>query len=271
MYDDNIALSLARHAINVYHRTYDTIGTSQLDCSECHLIQNGCTQLGIALTKDNNVIITPRGSSELGDWFENAMAFRLPKLGNGRVHFGFNLQFRRVRDQLCRSIEKIQEAYQPYSWQVTGHSLGAALGPFVVCCLRSLGIRNIAPSYFFNMPRVGNRDFSDWYRSFESDLMAFDLFPSETYRIVTINKGIPDLVTRIPISRWGWMHVGRPIILADGSRFESEDVWQAAKKANPIPVLAQWRIISRLSYSVQAHLGQRLLNELTRVVKPKLR
>jgi len=263
-YDPALALDLAEHAVavydlsNGYERWCRNRGFSGADT-----IVRGCTQIGIAYQPER-IVIAARGSSQLGDWLDDFLPFRVRwitrtyadghTLAPGRIHLGFRTQIERVAIELIATVRELRQRYPDAVVQVTGHSLGAALASLIRVLLEHDYIP-VDVTYTFESPRVGNATWAQWYDA---------SFGDNSFRVANVNAGEQDIVTRVPLSRLGWRHVGRPIILCGGKAFESETRWEQYRHDNPISVVDHLRVIRRAWRSVSAHLGGSLLAELRR-------
>lgn len=267
-YSDVLSFSLAEHATAAYLDPCH-FGRWALDHDYAGsvIIERGSTQVGIVYGPEQ-IVIAARGSSQLGDWGENFLAFRIPwrsLFPFGGVHAGFALQAWRVAKEFRDTMRAIREhpKYRDVPVYVTGHSLGAALCPFLAAMLRIDGIEPRA-IYTFESPRVGNEPWSVWYDT---------IFGSRTFRVVHVDRGCADIVTRVPPSILGWWHVGRPIIIASGApgstalRYESEIAWECARRAQKVGALAWWRVIARLTHGALAHKSGRLVEELRKIAE----
>lgn len=262
-YSDSLSLLLARHAVAAYQRPDDFWQWAiDQNYEGAVSIERGSTQIGIAYSEER-IVIAARGSSQLGDWFENALSFRVPwraLFPFGTVHFGFQLQARRIVEEFRQTICRLHRRYPKAEVYVTGHSLGGALCPFIARLLDLESIRATAV-YTFESPRIGNEAFARWFDG---------RYGNETYRVVAVRNGVVDLVPRIPPSSWGYWHVGQPIMIRDGYRYPEEsspEAWEKLRKQHPVKALAHWRIFSRLSMGVQAHFGAKLVRDLEEIVK----
>lgn len=258
-YSDELALRLAEHARAVYAAPDDYWRWALGRGFEGAVIAAaGSTQVGIAYSP-GEIIVAARGSSQLGDWGENVLSlpFRWPSVFPcGRVHLGFRIQAARIRRKFESAFAAASRLCPSARVYVTGHSLGGALSIFLARLL-SLSGRTAEAVYTFESPRVGTKRFSEWYA---------EIYGQKTFRVVMVRRGVADIVTRVPPSSWGWQHVGRPIIIRDGWRYESEDAWQAARARHPVRPLAQWRVLGGLLQSVRAHLADDMVKDLEAVL-----
>lgn len=252
-YDKALALELCEHSVaeyglsNTYGRWARARGFVGADS-----IDRGSTQIGVAYD-DERIVISARGTSQTLDWLDDFLPFRITwsPFVDGRIHFGVRLQMRRALDDLLDTVRSMMVAKLRKIY-ITGHSLGAALASLIRCVLEHDGFR-IEAVYTFESPRVGNKKWGDWYDAG---------YRSNSFRVVNINEGEQDIVTRVPLSRFGWCHVGRPVILSGGTAYESEAMWEAERRKNPVGVLSHFRIVRSARLSVNAHLGTYLLTEL---------
>lgn len=257
-YDPRVSLALAEHAVRVYVDPEWYLPA----CRSCgyrgaEILCAGGTQVGLAWAP-GLLVITARGSSEWRDWYEDALALKVrwPELLEGRVHLGFKRQVARILPAFGRRVLELQAQLGEPNILLAGHSLGAADVPLLALYLQKLGLEPSAV-YTFASPRPGDREFSAWYA---------EALP-QTYRVVVVQDGEQDLVSRVPLSRWGWQHVGQPRIVVDGECYESEAAWEAVRQARPVGRLEQLRVVTRASRAVRAHFGAVLLSELGEVVR----
>jgi pimeloyl-ACP methyl ester carboxylesterase len=259
-YDARLALTLAEHSVaiydlsNGYERWCRARGFVGAD-----IVERAATQVGIAYGPDT-IIVAARGSSQLGDWIDNVLPIRLgwPQVVKGRIHLGFRFQAQRVTFEVLQTLQELRRAYPLAKVFVAGHSLGGALASLLACVLEAGGVP-VEAVYTFESPRVGNAAWALWYDATHG---------KKSFRIVNINEGEQDVVTRVPLSRLGWRHVGRPVILSGGHAYESEAMWNAHRRRNPIGLTSHLRIIRRAWLCVAAHLGESLLRELRSQAPP---
>lgn len=252
-YNRNLAYELAQHAVAIYDLSngYER-WTRGMRFVGADTVERGATQVGIAYSVDR-IIVAARGSSQLGDWLDNFLPFRLGwKTVQGRIHLGFRIQAIRAAQEVLETVKDLRAAYPNAKVYVTGHSLGGALATLLRCVIEAGGIP-VEAVYTFESPRVGNSTWAQWY-----DVA----YGENSFRVVNINQGEQDIVTRVPLSRLGWRHVGRPVILSGGNAFESESAWEAHRRSNPVGFLSHLRIVRNGWLSVAAHLSAGLLREL---------
>lgn len=253
-YDARLALELAEHAVSIYDASNGYERWSRgLGFAGADMIERGATQVGVSYGP-TRIVVVARGSSQLVDWLDNFLPIRLrwPLVVEGRIHLGFRLQAQRAAHEVLATVQELRRTYPNAPVYVTGHSLGGALCSLLTCVLEAAGVPIVA-SYSFESPRVGNSEWAQWYDATHG---------GKSFRVVNINAGEQDIVTRFPISRLGWRHVGRPVILCGGQAYESETKWEEHRRQNPIGFPASLRVITRAWRSVAAHLGQSLLREL---------
>ncbi len=255
-YDDKVALATAENAVAVYtsEETYRQL-CKAAGFEDAVLLDVKATQVGVSWTPAS-IVVAARGSSERGDWRDDFRIWRVGWRGvlpfGCRIHRGFKRQLLRIGHELRQKVLDLKATYPQAKLYVTGHSLGGALTPLIVTWLAQEGLE-IEAAYAHEMPRTGNRRWAEWYDQ---------RFRERTFRVVNVLRGEPDVVTRVPKRSWGYRHLGRPQILAGDKRFESAEKWQEYRKQCPVGSLEAWRILSKLSYQVQAHLGKNLLETL---------
>jgi len=258
VFEADLALELAEHAAAVYGSASHFFRWSVArNCYGAHIIERGSTQVGITYSADR-IVIAARGSSQMGDWGENLLAWRWmwrDLFPCGGVHLGMSIQVRRVVRELRATLATLRARYPEAAVYVTGHSLGGGLAHFLVRLAELGGVR-VTAAYTFEAPRTGGPAWARWYDA---------AYGSRTFRVVAIRRGRADIVTRVPPASFGWRHVGRPCMLRDGVLYESEDVWQASRDEHPVKPLAWWRVISGLATAVAAHHCGALVEDLRRL------
>jgi hypothetical protein len=257
-FDAVLAVELLEHAQAVYR--YPDQLTSWVvgkGFDGACIIPRRSTQVGITYSPDT-IVIAARGSSQWGDWGENLLALKCryrALFPEGRVHLGFRTQAGRIAQEFRDLMEVLRGKYPNAKVYVTGHSLGGALCAFLVrlCAIDGIPVEAV---YTFESPRIGDQDFALWYDA---------TYGCRTFRVVAIRRGCTDLVTRLPLSGFGWRHIGRPTMIVDGQIYESNALWEKARARHPVRPLPWWRVASRLKASIGAHLCDSLLSELRAV------
>lgn len=255
------AAALAEHAAAVYLSPHEYRAAAlSAGWGGAVVVEAGATQVAVANSPDA-VVISARGSESCGDWFENTLAIRLGWAGvlpaGVRVHRGFQRQARRIREELMGVFElQLRGATDRRPVWICGHSLGGALAPLIACMISTDLHRMVSGVYTFNAPRVGGEPWRSYYEGLAGDV---------THRVVVVRRGVEDFVSRIPLSRLGWRHVGQVHILRDGALTHGDGAWQALRaEQGEVKMLDQWRIISRLREGVAAHLSGGMAKELRR-------
>lgn len=103
----------------------------------------------------------------------------------GTVHDGFYKSYSGVMNQIPLQFIQAKKGYKLY---VTGHSLGGAIAIFNALDLSTRGLK-VDRLVTFGQPRVGNADFSSFFRRYP---IAFE-------RYVKTYKGIDDVITQLPM------------------------------------------------------------------------
>lgn len=254
-YDDHVALAMGQHAAWIY-------GPADDYRALCHasgydgalIIQRGSTQIGIAHAPWG-IVVACRGSSQLGDWLENAQMWRVPwrrlvdRPGVG-VHRGFKKQARRVEDEFLSLLYAVLPRFPGVPLYFTGHSLGSPLACFLATMAgRAAGV------WCFDSPRIGNRGWAQWWE-------VEGPFGAVTQRVVMVHRGVQDLVTRIPLSSLGWWHFGTPQILWDGVRLPTRTAWEEYRAQHKTSMLDHWRVLTRLTVGAMIHGSRALVRAL---------
>ena len=261
-------LHTAEHAVLVYNTPSYGRAAQAVGFDGARVIKNGGAQVGVAWSQDL-IVISARGSDELGDWFWNVLSWLLVSwnaLPPGcRVGLGFRRQIRKIAEEILGFVQVLFSSYPTAPpIVVTGHSLGGALVPLIVIHLRANGIP-VRYAVVHESPRVGDEAFASWYDA------TFTNSATPTWSIVNVHCGQTDLVTRIPKRKWKFRHLGRRVIVGAEKVHFGEDAWQRHRAEHPVANgVAAWRILTRFSRataaSIQAHFGRRLLASLRQVV-----
>lgn len=239
------AAALAEHAAAVYRSGAEYAATVRGGrWPVATQVVAGVTRVGVAVSP-STVVLACRGSDDAGDWLENLLALRVgwrPVLPPGvGVHLGFRRQAERIRAELFGVLD-VAELNGDHRVILTGHSLGGAMALLLAAALRADG-RRVDAVVTFNAPRVGGRRWAAW-ETWESTTVA---------RFVVARQGERDLVSRLPLSRFGWEHVGAPTVVAGENIARGEAAWQRLRAENPTGLLAGWRVFSRLRAGIAAH------------------
>ncbi|MCB1094202.1 MAG: lipase family protein [Verrucomicrobiae bacterium] len=158
-------------------------------------------------TPDTPTVLCFRGSCDLRHWVLNVSALLADWPRGGKVHFGFQQAYRKLKQSLLNELTE-----RPTTTLITtGHSLGAALAQLAAsdldipcCCV-----------YTFGSPRPGNGDFRDALEA-----------QSRVHRVVHGH----DFVTQLPqhwkqLNQLAFVHPGQPVrISSDGTFDQSADV-----------------------------------------------
>jgi hypothetical protein len=167
------------------------IGFSLVRCFESQgSKQEGGTHCFVALSNDEKLaVVAFRGTDkdDPSDVAADCNAVKVPWERGGRVHDGFKSALADVRPELEPALQDIR-----CRTLFTGHSLGAALATLLA------GIRTPNALYTFGSPLVGDADFVATLKNVEN------------FRYVDCC----DIVTRIPPSGLGYMHLGKPYYIA---------------------------------------------------------
>ena len=121
------------------------------DAGIAHLAtyNQGNTQAILAFA-GGDIVLAYRGTSELGDWLDDARYVKTDFPRGGRVHTGFFEQFMAIDSDVRSDLHD----FRKFPLLVAGHSLGAALATIAGVAYRAdAGI-------VFGSPRVGNEDFA---------------------------------------------------------------------------------------------------------------
>lgn len=125
---------------------------------------------------------------------------------HGSVHEGFLNAYSTIKEKVRNAVKEAREKCPNCDVIITGHSLGGALS---IMCATDLYDQNlIIPSktyvYTIGSPRIGNKKFAVWFSN---------TFPN-TYRITKEN----DIVSKLPSSILGYVHVGREVFFKEDNK-----------------------------------------------------
>ena len=140
------------------------------------------------------IVLSWRGSSNLNNWISNLSTNMVSysKCSNCKVHSGFLNLWNSVKTTVMQNIEDLRQLHRDAPLYITGHSLGGALASLSAVDIHQVyGI--IHSLYTFGKPRVGNKYFSDYYRSV-----------CLIYRVTHY----ADIVPHLPTSVQGFLHEG---------------------------------------------------------------
>jgi len=150
------------------------------------------------LAANKTIIVAFRGtqSDSLKNWITDLLFPKTTPYKNMtgiEVSDGFYNAWNRLRSQVFSAVSALVSQFGT-SWNiaVTGHSLGAALNCLCAVDLADSGYQNVF-SYNFGSPRVGNQNFSDYFRT-----------KVPVYWRMTNNH---DVVPHLPYQVLGFYHV----------------------------------------------------------------
>lgn len=155
--------------------------------------------------KDNVIMITFMGSSNIKNWidFISFQQTSYPYCSGCMVHVGFYRAYLKLIEEVRSSVNNLKKKYPSTNLQVFGHGLGGAMS---VHCAADLVI-NLAfiPQYVytFGEPRVGNKQFSQWYNSIVQN----------HFRVTHRRDPVP----HAPLKNLGFYHVATEIFYESNS------------------------------------------------------
>jgi len=149
--------------------------------------------------ENQTIVISFRGTQEdsLENWITDLESMNLVAYKNMsgiEVGEGFYDEWNDLKSQVLDAVYQLNQTYPKYNIWVTGHSLGAAISILCAVELAQLGYSSSRIHvYNYGLPRVGNENFSDFYRT---------LVPN-TFRVVNGH----DVVPHLPPMDLGFYHV----------------------------------------------------------------
>ena len=182
-----------------------------------HITTVADTQVQYFLERfEDRQVVTVRGTANLQNFAQDADydAVYNSELGI-YVHDGFNEDVRKLYGDLTPYLDKSRPV------QITGHSLGAALGSLLMMYLHVDGFE-LLPSINFGQPKVTN----------EAGAKKYQFLP--LLRVVDEN----DLVPLVPpailagMEHGGYQHFGREVILLSGAYYVYLDKHLARQRSD---------------------------------------
>ncbi|KAK9722365.1 hypothetical protein K7432_002713 [Basidiobolus ranarum] len=206
-------------------------------------------------TKDKEIVISFRGSSNWANWAKNLAI--LPKTfiyptanENVKVHSGFFETYASVEDNVRAGLKQVlttlKDQTDTYKLIITGHSLGAAIATFCAMDIKRIYLNPNSERSFkselliidrsqiylhtFGQPRAGNLDFAQLVYN------TFGLGTTRSTLARITNKSDP--VTRLPPQDMGYYHHPHEIyIRKDVTTVACQDVVNNKVKEDPNCIL----------------------------------
>ena len=120
------------------------------------------------------------------------------------IHVGFDEASVVAKENTLKAAQQAMRANKPLF--IAGHSLGGALS--ALAARECLAVQAPRAIYTFGMPRVGGETFA---KSYDESVLG-----PVTYRLVHGD----DIVPRVPLSDWGYRHVGRLLQCITDGKFD---------------------------------------------------
>jgi len=143
------------------------------------------------------IYVVFRGSVNTRNWivdFLFPLKSVFKNLPGIKVHSGFYDAYKDLAPSIHKDVAHLfQNECVNCTILVTGHSLGAALATLCAADLAYEGYKGYVKSYSYGDPRVGNYNFTRFYKAYVPD----------TFRVVN-NK---DIVPAVPLVEMGFWHV----------------------------------------------------------------
>eukprot|EP00929_Paragymnodinium_shiwhaense_P014745 TRINITY_DN122702_c0_g1_i1.p1 TRINITY_DN122702_c0_g1~~TRINITY_DN122702_c0_g1_i1.p1 ORF type:complete len:330 (+),score=37.96 TRINITY_DN122702_c0_g1_i1:123-992(+) len=146
--------------------------------------QDGCVAIFRGTRNTANV------ARDLEAWHTEPVDFK--DCDGCEVDYGFYTIWQNLRDPVLQGLKDVGcEASSGAPLYITGHSLGGALALLAMFDLHTVGYE-IATSYVFESPRVGNTQFADAFRTKFGD-------DSRVFRITHYMDPVPHLPAPLPL------------------------------------------------------------------------
>ena len=237
-YEPKNALLLAKAAQLAYYHDEDYVQRQLTGWGlpESYHFDHKETQ-GFVATNDEAIILAFRGTEvpQLRDWMTDLRTWLDPG-PQGEVHSGFQKALHDVWDEVWSQIQIYQGQKQDgaiitgsgKSLWITGHSLGAGLATLAAAKLRLEMDEGVFGLYTFGSPRVGDRVFAEAFNA---------AFGKYAFRFVNDN----DVVSRIPLRKMRYSHVGRLIYIDSQGDLHDDIGWW-------------WRFLERIKAGIEDYL-----------------
>jgi hypothetical protein len=142
------------------------------------------------------IVLSFRGSSNIPNWITNLSVGKATysKCSGCQVHSGFLAAWNNIKAAVHSAIQSLRSTHRDVPIFITGHSLGGAMATLAAPDIKeSFGIHSL---YTYGEPRVGNPEFSKWFRSV-------------VYSFRVIHSA--DIVPHIPWASTGFLHEGEEL------------------------------------------------------------
>lgn len=174
-----------KYAISSYSDVYST--TSYYNVTKIDK-DNVFVRIHKPIDKNDELIVSIRGTDELKDWKHNMLRWKTVYIGDSKVHKGFFEHLDGVYEEINTHISDYNDI------TIIGHSLGGAVSLLLGSKLASTNAYKKYKVITYGSPRVGDIKFKE----------LCDSLPNlECYRAY-INH---DIITKIPY--FGYYHIGK--------------------------------------------------------------
>lgn len=197
------------------------------------------------------------GSNDWRDWISNFQQGPVDLWIAGRMvdmHRGFSDPYLALEKDLIRAVGAQLDAGKKV--YMACHSRGAWIAPLA---LRFPEVE----LWQYQVPRFGSAKMAQAFEDVRTK--------AATRRLVLVDNGVQDLVSRVPLSVRGWQHVGEPtLVVRDraGVRLEhGAQHWEALRARRPVRAWETLMVLARLGAGARAHSHRRMVEALAELEK----
>lgn len=202
------------------------------------------------LQDQDGCVVSFRGSDNIPNWLRNlefwsTVPTTFEDCDGCYVHSGFYEVWKALKKEVIKALGEVgcgTTAGKDNDLYITGHSMGAAVTHLAMFQLANAGW-NVAKTYSFESPRVGNKAFSDAFTErFTRKIPVFRITHSQ------------DPVVHLPANAWGFTHVQTEVY------FDASGAYKVCTEVEDPSCSDQYgNVPDMLLYHASDHCGSPLL------------